>query len=475
MARYVQQINRISRLFFCSLILASCSRSAEQVETTSGENASSLETSQKSEQTVAHSEARADSGHQQQTGDTIPVSALRPASEAEANQAESNSDALAIFKRRLLPILHAKNPSSCMECHLSGVDLKDYLLPDQKETFAALRRDGLIDVKQPEKSKILKFIRRKPEQTTLISEKVRKQELEAFRAWIYAAVKDPALLSATSDASLGSALPDEVIRHARKDRVLASFLDNIWSEIGRCINCHSPERNQRLVKKHGEQVSWIKPGDPQGTLDQAVEQGIIDVDFPDESLILMKPFVLVEHVGGPKFALGSRTDKNFRRFLNDYAAVVNKKYQSKDQLPQPAKVVTQMTGQHLRIVDLPARFDKLLLRVNIYRKLYTGWSKTPWATTDNSVNGKRHMWQSSIFVSAPRGSQRAKQFGTSANLPSGRYLIKIYIDRDDQSKKNRDYEFSEDDFFGEVEIDGEWPPGYLPDQIKIIHAPKPKR
>jgi hypothetical protein len=309
----------------------------------------------------------------------------------------------------------------------------------------------------------------------LISEKVRKLELEAFRAWIFAAVKDSELLNAKSDATLGSAVPDEVIRHARKDRVLASFLNNIWSEIGRCINYHSPERNARLVKKHGEQVSWIKPGDPEGTLNQAVEQGIIDVDFPGESLILMKPLVLVDHVGGPKFALGSRTDKNFRRFLNDYAAVVNNKYQSTDQLPKPTEVITQLTGRHLRIIDLPARFDKLLLRVNIYRKQNKGWSKTPWATSDNSVNGKRHMWQSMIFAIAPRGSQRAQQFGTSANLPSGRYLVKIYIDRDDKSKKNRDYEFSEDDFFGEVEIDGDWPPGYLPDQIKIIHAPKLQR
>jgi hypothetical protein len=146
MALYAHRIILFSSLFFCSLILASCSQSSEQVETTSGENASAPETLQKLEQTVTHSETLADSEHHQQTDEVIPVSALTPASEIEVNESQSNGDALAIFKRRLLPILHAKNPSSCTECHLSGVELKDYLLPDQAKIFAALRRDGWIDV-----------------------------------------------------------------------------------------------------------------------------------------------------------------------------------------------------------------------------------------------------------------------------------------------------------------------------------------
>ena len=41
---------------------------------------------------------------------------------------------LAIFERRILPILNAQRPSSCAECHLSGVDLKDYIRPDQATT-----------------------------------------------------------------------------------------------------------------------------------------------------------------------------------------------------------------------------------------------------------------------------------------------------------------------------------------------------
>ena len=101
----------------------------------------------------------------------------------------SADDALELFQKRILPIMNAPNPSSCSECHLSGVDLKNYIHPTQSKTFASLRKQGLIDINAPEQSKILEFIARAPKSgATPISEKVRQQELEAFRSWIVAAM-----------------------------------------------------------------------------------------------------------------------------------------------------------------------------------------------------------------------------------------------------------------------------------------------
>src|SRR5262245_10532894 len=51
---------------------------------------------------------------------------------------ESDRSALAIFERRIVPIFQSQKPSSCTECHLSGVELKDYIQPDQAKTFASL-------------------------------------------------------------------------------------------------------------------------------------------------------------------------------------------------------------------------------------------------------------------------------------------------------------------------------------------------
>src|SRR5687767_8736678 len=169
-----------------------------------------------------------------------------------ASSSPAADSAFDLFRQRITPILQAKNPSSCSECHLSGVDLKDYIGQTQEETFASLRDAGLVNMQKPEDSKLLAFIARKPEKTSLVSDKVRQQEYDAFKAWIVAAAKDSKLAAAkTGDAKLGPSVDDEVIRHARKDQVLASFLDNVWSEVGRCAACHSPDRNQKQVKEHG--------------------------------------------------------------------------------------------------------------------------------------------------------------------------------------------------------------------------------
>src|SRR5215470_20137199 len=67
-------------------------------------------------------------------------------------------DPAKVFETRILPIFKSPNPSSCVQCHLAGVDLKDYILPSAEKTFRSLRDQGLIDLAAPEKSKILTLI-----------------------------------------------------------------------------------------------------------------------------------------------------------------------------------------------------------------------------------------------------------------------------------------------------------------------------
>jgi len=399
-----------------------------------------------------------------------------PTSGRTRPEKERDLSAADVFDRRILPILRSERASSCTECHFGGVELKNYIREDQATTFAALRADGLIDLQRPDDSKILQFIRRHTDATDPLIAKMRQAELQAFRDWICAAVQDPTLLAARpSDVKIGSELPAEVIRRMRRDRVLQAFVENIWSEIGRCLNCHSPERNQRQVSEHGEQVSWIVPGNPAGTLDKLVQGGNIDLAHPDQSPVLTKPLGLEQHGGGPKFAVGSRTDKNYRRFLNDYARVVGRGYRRVEELPKPSREIAVLTGQHLRVVNLPEDWDQKLLKVNLYRWTDAGWAETPCGTAESPVNGKNRMWQSMVLAVAPRGSKRAEllQQDRQCRLPGGRYLIKIYIDRHDKIRHDRDYELGEGDLYGQVEISGPWQPGYQPP--KIISAPAPGR
>lgn len=369
-------------------------------------------------------------------------------------------NALQLFKRRITPILQAKNPSSCSECHLSGVDLKQYIGPDQESTFASLRAAGLIDMGDPDASKILTFINRRPERPSLLTDRVRKEEYAAFRAWIHAAVKDPKLAAAkTSDLALGPRIPDEVIRHARKDRVLASFLDNVWSEVGRCAACHSPDRNQKQVKEHGDQVSWIKLQDPQATLDYMLEAGIIDSDIPLESLLLKKPTLQVEHGGGQKMVVGDRTYKQFRRFIDDYASVINSNYASAASLPKQSGEISSVTEIWFKLTDVPAKYDQMLLQVDVHRWTDGGWSEHRVASSDRLVFGKGQLWQHSLSLTAQRGSKWANEMNSQRLLP-GRYLVKVYIDQSGKLQKDFRAELGDDEFVGQIELESRWPKGY---------------
>jgi hypothetical protein len=370
---------------------------------------------------------------------------------------------LALFRQRITPILQAKNPSSCSECHLSGVDLKDYIGKTQEETFASLRDAGLVDVKKPENSKLLAFIARKPEKTSLVSDKVRREEYDAFKAWIVAAAKDPKLAAAQAgDAKLGPSVPEEVIRHARQDQVLASFLDNVWSEVGRCAACHSPDRNQKQVKEHGAKVSWIKLGDPRGTLEGLLASGIIDVDSPEGSLLLMKPTNQVKHGGGVKMVVGDRTYKQFRAFIEDYAASSAGKYKTAKDLPRQRAETSAVTDIWFKLEGVPAKYDQQLLQVDLHRwdEKTKSWSKDRWATGDRQVFSKGQLWQQHLSVTAPRGSTRGQEIVDRPALPAGKYLAKIYIDQAGKLQKDYQAELGDDEFVGQVEIETRWPAGY---------------
>ncbi len=382
-----------------------------------------------------------------------------------------NESALALFEKRILPIFQSAKPSSCSECHLSGVNLQDYIRPTQQETFVSLVGAGMIDIKKPDESKILGFINRIPEQPNLITDKIRKQEYEAFRGWIRAAVADPQLQSANVEAvPIGPQLPAEVIRHARQDRVLASFIDNIWSEVGRCAHCHSPDQNQKQVKEHGDQVSWITLSDPQETLNRMVKNELISPGNPEKSLLLLKPTMQVKHGGGQKMVIGDRTYKQFRRFIDDYAATVQGKYTTRDQLPAVNKEVSLVSEIWLKIEGVPSKFDKQLLQVDLYHRTDSGWSDYRMATSDRAVFGKGNLWQHSLSLIAPRGAKWAEEM-RSNRLPPGRYLAKLYVDQNNKLEKDFTTDLGPEDFVGQVEVESSWPAGY--GKMTVVKFPSP--
>ena len=128
-----------------------------------------------------------------------------------------------------------------------------------------------------------------------------------------------------------------------------------------------------------------------------------------------------------------------------------------------------MSGQHLRIVDLPANLNGKLLRADLYRITGDRISESPWAVGEGPIAKKKNLWQSMVFATAPRDSDRAKELKEERPIPGGPYLIKIYIDREDKTRQDRDYEMTKAEFFGQATIRGPWETGYK--EPKIVHAP----
>lgn len=342
--------------------------------------------------------------------------------------AESPSE---IYQRRVIPLLRSDTSSSCSECHLGGVNLKEFLYEDQQRTFAELRSRGWIDVEHPERSKLLSLIARSSESPNKFQTETREQELAALSAWISAATTDSGLIAVPIPKRNDLALDNEVMKHARKDQLISRFSQTVWSELERCANCHSPERNEKQREKHGETMSWIVPRSPQATLDLLVERKLIDLDHPHKSLLRTKPLGTDEHGGGIKFPDGGQTDKAWQQFLTDYARTIKGEYRTTQQLPQPIEKRSWRTGLHLRISDWSPELASHLMTVTMHLELPSGeFDNQPIAYAESRVQQASGAWSNSLSAVLtpeawnridPREPPKVEQL-----LPAGRYELRVW-------------------------------------------------
>jgi len=383
-------------------------------------------------------------------------------SDISAHEASVNSRA--IFERRILPLLQAKNPSSCSECHLSGVDLKNYIRPSEATTFAALRDRGMVDVRNPSNSRILKFILMSRPKTPLVTQRVRNVEYTAFHDWIVAAAKDPKIANARSTAAqVGPPVPDAVIRHTRMDTVVGSFTRNIWSQQGRCMNCHEAGTadNNDKVQKFGERVAWFKPDSPEDTMKTLIKQGDVDIDNPEQSLILLKPLGKVSHGGGVKFLYGDAGYKMFRAWVEDYAASVKGKYRTAADLPPPPTTMLMDMKCVLEVSGGPMSWRDRSLRVDVFPWDATknGWATAPAATGERplSVSNGGTATNLIMFLIARPDEAPESDSRLLADLGRGKYLLKYYVDTSGRLDKDYTIPTNSPDFYqGQQEVNAAW-------------------
>jgi hypothetical protein len=376
-----------------------------------------------------------------------------------------------VFEKRLLPIFKSPNPSSCVQCHLAGVDLKDYILPSAEKTFRSLRDQGLIDVTDPAKSKILALIQmgREDAKTPAVHAATCKAGYEAFAAWIKACVSDSTYRASEKLAAAEHAkppAPPEVIRHGRTDQLLAGFERTVWAMRFRCMNCHTEgtPQNDKLVKEHGAKVAWVKKGGVKATMDYLLSSKLVDPSAPEKSLLLQKPLGAVKHEGGVKFVVGDQGYQAFRTWIEDVGAVRAGRYKTAADLPKAEPGPSRFgTDTWFKLTDCPPAWGDKLLQVRLYAwdPAKRAWEDAPVATSDRLVAAKPRLWQHNLTLLAVPGSARARgwQSGRPA-LANGKYLAKVYVDQAGRLAKDWRAELGESDFVGDVEFDARWRDGY---------------
>jgi hypothetical protein len=356
--------------------------------------------------------------------------------------------------------------------------LEDFLSADPKKSFASLRSLGWIDVDHPSESKLLQFIAKKPGKPSELMDQVRKSEMEAIRQWIDAAVRDPDSLNTPLPKLNDLKLDETLIRHARNDRVLSRFVDIVWSQLERCANCHSPERNAKQVEKNGPQMSWIVPNSPVETLHLLEGRKLIDIENPKASLLKTKALGLNDHGGGVKFPKEGLTDREWGRFLEDYAAIKLAHYKSSGDVPKFDSIRTWRTGLHLRISGLPELPPGQYAVILMHLVKASGFvDEEPIAIGEGIVSKDGTSWSSSLMILEPsqqRQSQAKLNWGTL--LPEdSRYQLRWLVVDDTKSTLEKIISTRTG---VRIEIDSLWKPGHnsaktiLFETFNPIEAPK---
>lgn len=247
------------------------------------------------------------------------------------------------FRDRIEPLLGQERITTCNQCHLSGVDLTAFARETPCKTWACLLQGNLVDVSEPENSKILGWIKRASPESELITDEVIQAEHDGFLEWIEANAACPTACAGVEcgepdkgpTCDDGLAEPEPEVPTGTDDRGCSdveleqAFLDDVYAFRGRCYPCHFDTE----LKADKDAPRWLslvgncKTGSAV-SLARVLALGLIDVDEPTSSLLLLKPLDVegggVEHGGDAKFSSPMDPSyQSFLRFIQHYADCQN--------------------------------------------------------------------------------------------------------------------------------------------------------
>lgn len=237
----------------------------------------------------------------------------------------TEEEGLEIYARYIEPVVSDDHPSSCNQCHLSGVDLGMYVQDTPCQTMACMVELGAVDLDEPEASQVLEFILKADPASDLIDEDVIQREYDGFLEWIqWSATCHDRVCGAFDDpcetAGDGEELPEDVrtpLGECDEATLGALFQEKVWDHHGRCWACHALEGASH-EDWPAATTFYVWNGDAAEsalmTMYNLIGIGAVDAAAPTQSPLVTKPLAEgytaetpygdvtgVYHGGGDKF------------------------------------------------------------------------------------------------------------------------------------------------------------------------------
>ena len=309
-------------------------------------------------------------------------------------------EGLGVYERRVEPLVNGGQPSSCNQCHLSGIDLRMFVQDTPCQSMACLVRLEEVNLAEPAESLILQRIRRAEPESDLITQRVIEAEYEGFLAWIeYSATCQGPVCGEIEDpcnsGGQGGPPPEDVAGPLRgacdEESLVAAFNRDVFSWRGRCDGCHGLPGNANRPAPFWVDMRY-QVDDPGSvtraamrTMYNLIGLGAVNLDDTAASELITKP--LAEDAGGIFHGGGDKirnrqegAAQSFQRWLDDYAAC-----RGGEELPEEPQAPT------VRIFH-PANGDGA--RHASRNVLFRGVSTDP---QDGELRGDSLIWRSDLM------------------------------------------------------------------------------
>lgn len=251
--------------------------------------------------------------------------------DTEAPPTACDEDELSqMYVQYVEPFVSGAVPTSCSQCHMTGIDMSLYAQDDPCSTMACMVEMGAVDLDDPQGSDLLAQIQLGDPQSSVFDV---EQEHAAMLEWIeWSAqchtqvcddVPTPVCSSGTGAGSTGT----NPIGDCSEQDLLVEFWNTVIVDRGRCLTCHSdfgaeqgtfgpcqsvedcsgpqlceegfcrapgPWLAPHMFEGVGGPLDWEDPADRQlglNTMYNIVALGQLDEEDPLESQMLTKPLL----------------------------------------------------------------------------------------------------------------------------------------------------------------------------------------